>query len=68
MSGADQAGRLDQAAASAKAAEERGDDARAAREWRRYRLIEDAGRDPEELLAEGVALSAAAAALAESSA
>ena len=48
---------------TAKAAEARGDDATAAREWRRYRLIGDAARDPEELLAEGIALSVAAMAL-----
>lgn len=35
-------------------------------EWRRYRLIRDAGRDPHELLAEGIALSAQAAELAAS--
>jgi hypothetical protein len=46
------------AGAQAKAAEARGDDATAGREWRRYRLIADAARDPDELLAEGVALSA----------
>jgi hypothetical protein len=50
---------------TARAAEVRGDDATAAREWRRYRLIEDAGRDPEELLAEGIALSVAAVALVQ---
>jgi hypothetical protein len=50
--------RLAKAGARAKAAETRGDDATAGREWRRYRLIADAARDPDELLAEGVALSA----------
>jgi hypothetical protein len=50
--------RLAMAGAQAKAAEARGDDATAGREWRRYRLIADAARDPDELLAEGVALSA----------
>jgi hypothetical protein len=33
-------------------------------EWRRYRLIRDGGRDPDELLAEGIALSVQAAELA----
>jgi hypothetical protein len=61
----DHAERLAVAARAAKVAEARGDDAVAAREWRRYRLIEDAGRDPEELLVEGVALSVAALALVE---
>jgi hypothetical protein len=56
--------RLDEAGAKAKAAEEQGDDALAAREWRRYRLIKDAGRAPDELLAEGIALSAQAIELA----
>jgi hypothetical protein len=60
MSPANQTRRLASAAREAKAAEARGDDASAAREWRRYRLIEDAGRDPEDLLAEGIALSVAA--------
>jgi hypothetical protein len=65
MPGVDQACRLAEAANAAKAAEKRGDDATAAREWRRYRLIEDATRDPEELLAEGIALSVAALSLVE---
>jgi hypothetical protein len=65
MSGTDQTERLVGAARAAKAAEGRGDDVTAAREWRRYRLIEDAGRDPEVLLAEGIALSVAALALVE---
>jgi len=50
----------------ARLAEGRGDDATAAEEWRRYRLIRDAGRDPDELLAEGIALSVQAAQLAAS--
>ena len=54
---------LTQAASAAKTAEARGDDPVAAREWRRYRLIKDASRDPDELLNEGVALSVAALAL-----
>jgi hypothetical protein len=56
--------RLKEAGASAKRAEEQGDDGLAAAEWRRYRLIEDATRDPDELLAEGVALSESAIELA----
>ncbi|MGH2938098.1 MAG: hypothetical protein ACRDPE_08260 [Solirubrobacterales bacterium] len=63
MSGTDQAQRLAEAAKTARDAERSGDDVTAAREWRRYRLIEDAARDPEELLAEGIALSVAAQAL-----
>jgi hypothetical protein len=49
--------RLRQAARDAHAAEARRDDAAANEAWRRYRLIRDAGRDPDELLAEGIALS-----------
>ena len=60
MSEADQPRRLADAAKAAHDADGRGDDVTAAREWRRYRLIKDATRDPEELLAEGIALSVAA--------
>lgn len=49
--------RLQQAARDAHAAEARGDDAAANEAWRRYRLIQDASRDPDELLAAGIALS-----------
>jgi hypothetical protein len=63
MPRADQAQRLADAARAAKAVADRGDDVTAAREWRHYRLIEDGARDPEELLAEGIALSVAAQAL-----
>lgn len=56
--------RLARVGSLARAAEARGDDAVAGEEWRRYRLIRDAGRDPDELLAEGIALSAQAAELA----
>jgi len=59
--------RLEEAADRAKAAEERGDEELAAREWRSYRLIRDAARDPEELLVEGIALSAQAIELAAAS-
>jgi negative regulator of sigma E activity len=65
MPSMDQAQRLADAAKAARDAEALGDDVTAAREWRRFRLIEDAGRDPEELLAEGIALSVAAQALIE---
>jgi hypothetical protein len=63
MPGADYDVRLSVAAAAARVAEDRGDDVLAAREWRRYRLIVDVARDPEELLVEGIALSVAARAL-----
>jgi negative regulator of sigma E activity len=56
--------RLMQAGARAREAEDRGDDARAGKEWRRYRLIKDASRDPDDLLTEGIALSVQAAELA----
>jgi hypothetical protein len=57
MSDARHEQRLRQAARDAHAAEARGDDAAANEAWRRYRLITDAVRDPDELLAEGIALS-----------
>lgn len=53
-----------QAGARAREAEDHGDDARAGQEWRRYRLIKDASRDPDDLLTEGIALSVQAAELA----
>jgi len=49
--------RLQEASQAARMAEARGDDAGANEAWRRYRLIRDAARDPDELLAEGIALS-----------
>lgn len=55
-----------EAGARARDAEALGDDARAGEEWRRYRLIRDASRDPDELLAEGLALSVQAAEIASS--
>lgn len=58
--------RLAEAGAGARAAEARRDYALAGEEWRRYRLIRDASRDPDELLAEGIALSVQAAKLAAS--
>ncbi len=57
MSDARHEQRLQRAAQDAHAAEARGDDAAANEAWRRYRLITDAARDPDELLAEGIALS-----------
>jgi negative regulator of sigma E activity len=56
--------RLDDASRVARAAEARGEDAEAGEAWRRYRLIRDAARDPDELLAEGIALSRSAIELA----
>lgn len=56
--------RLDDASQAARAAEASGQDAVAGEEWRRYRLISDAARDPDELLAEGIALSRSAIELA----
>lgn len=53
----DQQRRLDEAAAAAHAALDRGDHWAAGDAWRRYVLIEDAMRDPQELLDEGVRLS-----------
>ncbi len=53
----DQQRRLRDAATAAHAAQERGDPWAASEAWRRYVLIEDALRDPQELLDEGVALS-----------
>jgi hypothetical protein len=46
--------RFSQLACTAEAA---GDDAAAGEAWRGYRLVRDATRDPDELLAEGIALS-----------
>ena len=56
--------RLDEASQAARAAEASGDDAAAGVAWSRYRLIRDAARDPDELLAEGIALSRSAIELA----
>jgi hypothetical protein len=59
--------RLAELAASAHAAEARGDGWAAGEAWRRYELVRDAARDPDELLAEGIALSAMALDLARQS-
>ena len=53
----DQQLRLEHAAATAHTAQDRGDHLAANVAWRRYVLIADALRDPQELLDEGVALS-----------
>lgn len=53
----DQQRRLQQASAQAHTAQNHGDHAAANDAWRRYVLIEDALRDPQDLLDEGVALS-----------
>jgi hypothetical protein len=66
MSAASFQERLDVAAQAARAAEERHDDAAAGEAWRRYRLVRDGLRDPDQLLAEGIALSNQAIALAKS--
>jgi negative regulator of sigma E activity len=58
--------RLDEVSRAARAAEASGEDAAAGEAWRRYRLIRDAARDPDELLAEGIALSLSAMELAAS--
>jgi hypothetical protein len=63
----DAAKRLEEAAANAKRAEGQGDAGLAAAEWRRYRLIKDATRDPDELLSEGVGISQIAVELASQS-
>jgi hypothetical protein len=56
--------RLDEFAQKARAAEASGDDAIAGEAWRRYRIVRDAARDPDALLADGIALSLSAMELA----
>jgi hypothetical protein len=56
--------RLDEVAREAHAAEVSGENFTAGEAWRRYRLIRDATRDPDLLLAEGIALSRSAIELA----
>lgn len=58
---------LERLARAAREAGERGDGWRAGELWRRYELVRDAGRDPDELLAEGIGLSRVAMDLAEQS-
>lgn len=55
---------LDRLASAAHEAEARGEGWAAGEIWRRYELVRDGGRDPDELLAEGIALSKAAIELA----
>lgn len=57
--------RLGELAAFAVAAEARGDGWAAGETWRSYELVRDGGRDPDELLAEGIALCRVALDLAE---
>jgi len=57
--------RLAGLATDARAAEARGDGWTAGELWRRYELVRDGGRDPDELLAEGIALSQVALELAQ---
>jgi len=64
MSDARSAKRLAEFAREAHAAEALGENAAAGEAWRRYRLVRDAARDPEALLAEGVSLSRSAIELA----
>lgn len=52
--------RLHEAALQASAAEARGDWASANEAWRRYRLIADAARDPDELIEQGILLAGTA--------
>lgn len=58
---------LDRLAGEAREAEARRDGWAANELWRRYELVREAGRDPDELLAEGIALSRVAIDLAEQS-
>lgn len=65
MTDAGRSERLARLAAEARDAAARGDGWAAGEAWRKYELVRDAGRDPDELLAEGVALSALALDLLE---
>jgi len=60
----DRAARLQELATLASAASDRGDGWVANEFWREYELVRDAGRDPDELLEEGLRLSRLAAELA----
>ena len=68
MGGSDSTKRLNEAAATARAAEALGQEEAASEAWRCYRLIRDVARDPDELLAEGIALSLSAGARASQNA
>jgi hypothetical protein len=61
----ERAERLAELASDARAAEARGDGWAAGEAWRRYELVRDGGRNPDELLAEGIALSQMALDLAK---
>jgi hypothetical protein len=61
----DRGARLEELAAAAREATERGDGWAANDLWRVYELVRDGGRDPDELLAEGIALSRMAIDLAD---
>lgn len=58
---------LERLGREAREAEARRDGWRANELWRRFELVRDAGRDPDELLAEGIALSQVAIDLAAQS-
>ncbi len=64
----DRAARLRDLAAAANAASERGAGWAANELWREYELVRDGGRDPDELLDEGVRLSRMAIELSEQAA
>ena len=65
MTEAERSERLSQLAGEARAAAARGDVWSIGDAWRHYELVRDAGRDPDALLADGIALSALAIDLAE---
>lgn len=64
VTAAERACELERLAGQARQAETRADGWMANEIWRRYELVRDGGRDPDELLAEGVALSQVAIDLA----
>ena len=57
MNETERTARLAELAADARTAEARGDGWGAGEAWRSYELVRDGGRDPNELLAEGIELS-----------
>ncbi len=65
MTEAKRSERLAALAAEARVAESRGEGWAAGEAWRRYELVRDGGRDPDALLAEGIALSRVALDLAQ---
>lgn len=67
MTSEERARELERLAGEAREADARRDGWTANELWRRYELVRDAGRDPDELLAEGVALSRVAIDLAAQS-